>query len=414
MKSNHSSIQQSSSIRRFWFAVVLGSMTAIGPLSIDMYLPALPSLTSELGTTTSLAQLSLTACLLGIAMGQLFVGPVSDRRGRKKPLMVSLVFYALSSLLCVFSPNIGVLVFLRFIQGASGAGGIVISRAMVRDLFSGSDMTKFVSLLMLINGVAPILAPVAGGQLLQFTSWRGVFVVLCVLSLLMLLAAIFGLPETLADENQSKGGVKHTLFTYKSLLKDKIFMGYAASQGLVMAAMFAYISGSPFVVQNVFGASPQAFSLFFAVNGLGIIIASQITGKLAGKVSETALLKAGLSIAVFGGISLLVISAFAPSLYGILAALFLAVSSVGIVSTTSFSLAMQNQQRSAGSASALLGLLPFILGGLAAPLVGIGGESSAIGMGLIIAVCEVGAFLSFLLLTRNPDFEKVKQSKDAV
>ncbi|WHY74758.1 multidrug effflux MFS transporter [Fictibacillus enclensis] len=394
-------IQQEPASKRIWLAVILGSMTAIGPLSIDMYLPALPSLTHDLHTSSSSAQLSLTACLLGIAVGQLFVGPISDRRGRKKPLLIALAFYALSSLLCVFSPNIALLIFLRFVQGASGAGGIVISRAMVRDLYSGPEMTKFVSLLMLINGVAPILAPVAGGQLLQFTSWRGVFVVLCLLSLLMLFGAVFGLRETLQEKNQSSGGIRHTLNTYKKLLGDRRFMGYAASQGFVMAAMFAYISGSPFVIQNVFGASPQTFSLFFAINGLGIIIASQIAGKLAGKVSETAMLRSGLLLALTGGLLLLIVSSVTESLFGILCSLFLSVSSVGIVSTASFSLAMQNQQRAAGSASALLGLLPFILGGAAAPLVGLSPAHPELSMAAVIAVCELLAIVLYLALTKG-------------
>ncbi|MED2973784.1 multidrug effflux MFS transporter [Fictibacillus sp. B-59209] len=399
--SPYSAIQQSSTSKRLWLALILGSMTAIGPLSIDMYLPALPNLTKELSTTSSAAQLSLTACLLGIAVGQLFVGPISDRRGRKSPLQIALGLYAVSSLLCVFAPNISILIFLRFVQGASGAGGIVISRAMVRDLFSGPDMTKFVSLLMLINGIAPILAPVAGGQLLQFTSWRGVFIVLCALSLLMLLAAFFGLQETLSAENQTSGGIKQTLTTYKKLLSDRVFMGYAASQGLVMAAMFAYISGSPFVIQYVFGASPQAFSVFFAINGVGIIIASQIAGKLAGKVSETALLRSGLLIALGGSILMVIVSLATKSLFGLLISLFLTVSSVGIVSTASFSLAMQNQQKAAGSASALLGLLPFILGGIAAPLVGLWGSNPAGSMAFIIALCEAIAFVLYFFLTKK-------------
>ncbi|EIT86737.1 drug resistance transporter [Fictibacillus macauensis ZFHKF-1] len=391
---------EENTTRRFSFAIILGALTAIGPLSIDMYLPALPKLATELATPVSFAQLSLTACLLGIAAGQVVIGPLSDRRGRKMPLLVSLFVYALASLWCVFSQHIVMLIVLRFIQGAAGAGGIVIARAMVRDLFSGTEMTKFVSLLTLINGAAPILAPVIGGQLLHFTSWRGIFVTLFLLSLVMIISAAIGLPETLAKENKAVGGMKETLITYGKLVRDRQFMGYASAQGFVMAAMFAYISGSPFVLQTVFHVSPQGFSLLFALNGLGIILGSAIAGKLAGTVKEESILKGGLLLAVVGSLLMLVVTWPTHHLIGLLIALFLTVSSVGVVSTASFTLAMEKQQRSAGAAAALLGLLPFILGGVLAPLVGLGHDLAAT-MSLVIALCEGIGFLLFITLTRQ-------------
>jgi DHA1 family bicyclomycin/chloramphenicol resistance-like MFS transporter len=287
------------------------------------------------------------------------------------------------------------------VQGLAGGGGIVISRAIVRDLYSGTELTRFFSLLMLVNGVAPILAPVVGGQLLKFTSWRGVFIVLCVLSLIMLAASLFGVKETLLQENRASGGIKDTFSTFGKIFRDRMFMGYALAQGFAMGAMFAYISGSPFVIQTLFGASPQMFSIIFAINGIGIILASQITGKLAGKIKESSLLSAGLAIAGIGGFGLLFMVFIHAGLIGILIPLFLVVSSVGVISTTSFALAMQNQQKSAGSASALLGLLPFILGSIMAPLVGIGEGKSAFPMGLIIALCELAAILFCFLLTRR-------------
>lgn len=400
MKELDAALYTSVKSRRLWMAIVLGALSAIGPLSIDMYLPSLPILTEELHTTTSLAQLSLTAFLLGIALGQLLVGPISDRRGRRTPLIIALTIYVVSSLLCASASSIWMLIVLRFIQGASGAGGIVISRAMVRDLYSGSEMTKFVSLLMLINGAAPILSPVVGGQLLEVTSWRGIFIVLGVLSVVMLLSSIFGVPETLSAQNRSNGGIKATISTYQTLIRDRTFMGYALSQGFVMAAMFGYISGSPFVIQNIFGASPQMFSLFFAINGIGIIIASQVTGRLAGKISECKLFTIGIGIAAGGGLLLLLMILAGAGLAGILLSLFLVVSSVGVVTTAGFSLAMQNQQRAAGSAAALLGLLPFILGALIAPLVGLGGGQTALPMGIVIASCEMAAIACYVFLTK--------------
>ncbi|GKS09757.1 Bcr/CflA family drug resistance efflux transporter [Paenibacillus chitinolyticus] len=387
--------------RKFTLAVILGSLSAFGPLSLDMYLPALPKLADDLHTTASLAQLSLTSCLLGLAIGQVFAGSISDIKGRRGPLMIGLAVYTAASLLCAIVPSVWGLIVLRFIQGMAGSAGIVLSRAVVRDMYSGPELTRFFSLLMLINGVAPILAPIAGGQLLQFTSWQGVFIVLALIGVIMLLASWKGLPETLPPGRRTKGGVKQTVATFKTLLRDRIFMGYALSQGLVAAAMFAYISGSPFVIQNIFGASPQMFSLFFAINGLGIILAGQIAGRLAGRVSETKLLISGLIIAGLGGVTLLAMILAGAGLTAILIPLFFVVSSVGIVNTAGFSLAMQNYGHSAGSASALLGLLSFIFGGLVAPLVGIAGSGTAVPMGIVIAASDVGAILCYYFMVKR-------------
>ncbi|MGE7602102.1 multidrug effflux MFS transporter [Peribacillus sp. NPDC097675] len=387
--------------KKLWLALMLGSFAAIGPLSLDMYLPGLPTLANDLKSTTSLAQLSLTACLLGLALGQIYLGPLSDAKGRRIPLIISLSVYSVSSLLCAFSPSIEILLLLRFIQGTAGAGGIVISRANVRDLFSGTDLTKFFSMLMLVNGAAPILAPVFGGQLLQFTSWRGVFVVICALSVLMVAAAFWGIKETLSEDLRSVGGVTNTMRTFGDLLKNRVFMGYAFSQGFVTAAMFAYISGSPFILQNIYDITPQTFSVIFAINGMGIIIASQVTGRLAGKIKEERLLQIGLCLALFGGIFLLVSIILGVGNAGILIALFLSVSSVGIVGTTSFALAMQDQKKTAGSASALIGLFPFVLGSFMAPLVGIGGDDSPLPMGIVMVSCHVIAMSSYLFIARG-------------
>ncbi|WP_207637564.1 multidrug effflux MFS transporter [Desulfotruncus alcoholivorax] len=381
-------------------AIVLGALSAFGPLSIDMYLPSLPSLAKDLSAGASLTQLSLTACLLGIALGQVLAGSQSDVRGRRIPLMVGLITFFVSSLLCAISPSIWRLILLRFIQGLAGSAGIVISRAIVRDLYSGTEMTKFFALLMLVNGVGPILAPIIGGQLLQLTTWRGVFIVLSIVGIVMLLAVLFGLPETLPVQLRSKAGITNTLSTYRSLVSDPVFMGYALPQGLVVAAMFAYISGSPFVIQDIFGASPQLFSIFFAINGLGIIIAGQITGRLAGRISVAKLFVIGLGMASIGSVSLLIMILIGAGLSGILPTLFVVVSSVGIVGTAGSSLAMENYGHSAGSAAALLGLLSFIFGAFVAPLVGLGGRSTAVPMGVVIAVADVGSLVFYAVLKR--------------
>ncbi len=400
MNQANATINETNSNRYVYLMIViLGSLSAFGPLTIDMYLPALPALSGELHTSTSLAQLSLTACLIGLALGQVVVGPYSDIHGRRKPLVISLLLYTVASILCMLTTSIWGLIGLRFIQGLAGAAGMVISRASVRDMFSGTELTKFFSMLMLVNGLAPILAPVAGGQLLQVMSWRGVFGVLAVIGALMVFSVIFGLKETLPMEQRKSGGLKEVISTFGRLLKDRIFVGYMLAQGFVMSAMFAYISGSTFVLQDIYGLSPQAFSLVFALNGIGIIIATQVTGRLSGKVKESRLLVWGLSQALISSLMLILIFILNAPVVFVCILLFFIVSSVGIVNTTVFSLAMENQARNAGSASALLGLLPFLLGAAVAPLVGLG--EGALPMAFVIACCELIAVVSYWILVRR-------------
>ncbi|MFJ7975534.1 multidrug effflux MFS transporter [Peribacillus sp. NPDC096379] len=396
-----------SKSKRLWLALILGTLSAFGPLSLDMYLPALPVLADDLNTTTSYAQLSLTACMVGLAIGQIFAGPLSDVRGRRKPLLAGLLLYILSSLLCIIAPSIGIFVILRFIQGVAGAVGIVISRAIVRDLYSGTELTKFFALLMLVNGAAPILAPIAGGQLLEFTSWRGIFFVLSLIGMITLFFVISGLGETLPSERRSKGGLKQTFLTFRKIMGDRLFMGYALSQGLIGAGLFAYIAGSPFVLQNIYQLSPQMFSLCFAVNGFGIIIVTQLTGKLATRFGETRLLIIGLGLSAGAGISLFIMILLNAGLFGILIPLFILVSCVGMINTSTFSLAMKDQANSAGSASALIGLMTFLFGGIVAPFVGIGGENTALPMGIIIAIADVGALVIYFVLVGR--FKQTKQ-----
>jgi DHA1 family bicyclomycin/chloramphenicol resistance-like MFS transporter len=386
-------------------AFILGGLVSFGPLSIDMYLPAFPAISKELHTTTSLVQLSLTFCMLGLALGQLIAGPISDRIGRRTPLIVGLILYALASVLCAFSPSVWFLIAMRLLQGLGGAAGIVIANAMARDLFSGSELTRFFTLLALINGTAPVLAPVIGGQLLRAMDWQGVFVVLTLFGVVMLLAVVFFLPDTLPAKQRQTGGVKQTFISFGRLLGDRSFMGYALSLGFVLGAMFAYIAGSPFILQDIYGASPQMFSLFFAINSIGIIAASQITGKLAKKISGDRLLAVGIGLAAVSSVILLIaIMAHAP-LPVFLVPLFFVVSSVGLVASTSYSLALQNQGKRAGTASAVLGVMTFLVGGIAAPLVGIAGSTTAVPMGIIIVIAEIGAVVCYLGMARTRRIE---------
>ncbi|HFK2930792.1 TPA: multidrug effflux MFS transporter [Clostridioides difficile] len=390
--------------RRLTLILILGSLAALGPLSIDMYLPAFPDMSRSFDASASLIQLSLTACMLGMALGQLIVGPLSDVRGRKRPLMVALLAYLLASLACAMAPTIEVLIALRFIQGAAGASGIVISRAIVRDLFDGPELTRFFAALSLVNGTAPILAPVIGGQILRFGDWHFVFYLLAILSTMMLLAVALRLPETLPLERRVEGNLTTTLKTFGRLLTDRVFIGYAFAQAFVMGAMFAYISGSPFVLQNIYGASPQQFSFLFGLNGIGIILAAQIAGRLAGRVDSERLMRISLTIVASASILLFLALTLTEQLIFVMIPLFFVVSSVGLISTLGFTLAMQNYGSTAGSASALLGLLPMLVGSFVSPLVGIMGEQSAVPMGLIIMTLDCLALILYYgLIVRRPN-----------
>ena len=398
MELEQQKVQQQN---KAFIVFILGTLAAFAPLSIDMYLPAFPILTNEFHTSASMIQLSLTFFLLGASLGQLFTGPLSDVFGRRKPLLIGLSIYAITSLLCVFTDSIELFILLRLIQGLAGSAGMVISRAIVRDLYSGKEMTKFFSLLALVNGMAPILAPIIGAQLLKFFPWQAVFITLTIIGAVIFAFVLWGLKETLPVEERSQGGFLQTLNTFRQLLTNLHFMGYVLSFGFVAAAMFAYISGSSFVIQYVYGASADTFSIVFAINGIGIVIASQVTGKLSEWIEEKKLLLAGVFMSFTGGLSLFLLILLKVELIFILPSLFLTVSSVGVVNTTSFSLALQNNRNIAGSASALLGVMSLLVGAIVAPLVGVAGEDTAVPMGIVICISSFGAVLSYFSLVRS-------------
>lgn len=387
--------------RRVWLAVLLGSLTATAPLALDMYLPALPQLSQDLQASTSQTQLSLTFCLLGLALGQLLAGPISDACGRKLPLMAGLIIYIIATVLCALTDSIYALIGLRFIQGLAGSAGIVIARAIVRDYYSGSEMTKFFALLMLVNGVAPIAAPVIGGQLLRFTSWHGVFLLLGILGAVQLLFVLAKLSESLPEERRQTGGIRKTLDSMGSLLGDRLFMGYVCSQGLLMASMFAYISGSPFVLQDLYGLSPQAFSAVFAVNSIGLIIANQVSARMCVRFGERKMLQVALGVAAVGSVAFFMMVQSGAGLIGVLPALFVVVICVGLAGPASTSLSLQEQGHRAGSASALAGVTQMGLGASVTPIVGLAGSGTAAPLAMVILCCGVGAGLCYVWLVRG-------------
>ncbi|MBY0198702.1 Bcr/CflA family multidrug efflux MFS transporter [Priestia megaterium] len=398
--------------KRIQLAILLGSLGLLGPFTIDTYLPSFPTIVKDFHTTATLVQISLTACLLGLGAGQLFIGPLSDVKGRRKPLLLFLCLYLLASLTCSFSPNIYFLIVARFVQGFSAAGGLVVSRAIVRDLFSGKELTKFFTLIVLVGNLGPIVAPIAGGAILSFTKWNGVFIVLACIGAILIFMVSLKLPETLPPEKRVPSNLPQLMSNFGSLFKEREFMGYAFTQGFTTAGIFAYVSGIPFVYQNIYHVSPQQFSLLFGVNGLGLIIGSQLVGRLADYISERTFLKIGLGISIAAGAILLIALLLKAPLIAVAIPIFFFVSSISIIGTTSFALAIESQGHIAGSASALLGLLPFLLGSLSAPLVGIAGSYTGVPMGVTIFGASLLAFLSYFILVRKRSV-KMQRPNDA-
>jgi MFS transporter, DHA1 family, multidrug resistance protein len=381
--------------------LLLGALSTFGPLSMDLYLPGLPSMARDLSAPAWAAQLTITTSMLGLAGGQLVAGPISDARGRRGPLLAGLTAYMLASLLCAMAPTIWVLLALRLVQGAAGAAGIVIARAIVRDLHSGVAAARFFAMLMLVAGLAPILAPLVGGQLLHVTDWRGIFVVLAGIGGALLLAAWWSLPDTLAPADRHAGGLRATLRVFGGLVRDRAFMGYTLAMGLSFGAMATYISGSPFVLEDIHGVSPQLFSVIFAVNAGGLVVASQVSRATVARAGPRRLLIIGTATSAIGGVGVLAAVVFDLGLAALLPGFFLVVASLGLVLPNSSALALADHPRTAGSASALLGLSQFAIGAAAAPLAGVGGSDTALPLAIVAATLSVSGLACLLVLTRH-------------
>lgn len=379
--------------RRSWplpLLLVLAGLSAFAPLVTDLYLPALPRLGRDLGVSPSSVEVTLTTCVIGIALGQLLVGPLSDAAGRRRPLMAGLVLFVASSLGCAAAPSISVLDFLRLLQGISGATGIVIARAMVRDMYSGVDAARLYATLGAIIPLAPILAPSIGGAILLVTSWRGIFVVQAGIGLALLAASVWLTHETLAPADRQSGTVRGALATYGDLMRSPRYSRVVAAGSLGFAGFFAYISASSFVYQSVLGFSAQAFGLLFAVNGLGLLLTNVANARLVRTVPPERLLRAGLRTIATSGM-LTAISAIAGlGAWALLPLMFVTVCSVGLIMSNSITLAMALESHRAGSAAALFGAAQFVVGAAVAPIVGVAG-ASAVPMGIVMAVSGVTA-----------------------
>lgn len=385
-------------IKRFWLVFILGTISATGPLSIDLYLPALPEMTQNLQTQASLIQLSLSACLLGLAIGQLISGPLSDRYGRKKPLMIGFFIFALVSLLIAISHSVYLLIGLRFIQGLAGASGQVLSRAIASDLFSGPLLTKFYSLLSAVNGIFPVISPIIGGYMIKYVNWQGIFLLLALIGLIVTLAIWVGIKETLPQSSRISGSPVDSIIAMLKLLKGAKFLKLIIASGLVYGGLFSYISASSFVFQNYFHMTVANFGFLYAMNGIGIAIGSAIPGLLATRVSETKQIQFILG-STFMTACLLMLSWFLfNQLLVVVGLVLLTVCQFGMLFTLTTSVVMNLSLKNSGGISALLGLSQNAIGGLMSPMVGIMGSQTYLPMATAIAGC-IG--LSFILFTQT-------------
>lgn len=348
--------------------VLLGLLSAFGPFVTDMYLPGLPSMTVYFDTTASLVQLGITTAMLGLAFGQVIIGPLSDKYGRKLPLMASLWLFILSTIACIFSWNIGAFIFFRFLQGIAGAGGIVISRSVATDCYSGKELAKAFAMISAVNGLAPILAPVGGGIMLKFTNWLGIFAFLLFIGIVLILLCL-KLKESLPAERRITVPAFSSFHNFIPLLGKREFMGYVLIQAFTFGTIFAYISSSPFILQEHYRLSPLAYSLCFAINAVALIIGTASAGRFRnirkGVVTGVA---GSFVLSIFTGVTLWLEM---PIIYFEIA-LFLTLAFGGIVLPTSTALALDTERQNAGTASAIFGAISFLAGGIVSPLVGIG------------------------------------------
>jgi DHA1 family bicyclomycin/chloramphenicol resistance-like MFS transporter len=395
--------------RHVQLIVVLGSLIALGPLTIDMYLPAFPQLADELDTTAASVQLTLTGMLGGLAVGQLLIGPLSDAFGRRRPLLAGLVLHALASLVCALAPTVEVLAAVRVVQGFAGAAISVVALATVRDLFSGLAVARTMSRLMLVIGLAPIVAPSLGGFILEVTDWRGIFVVLAGAAALLIVVALVGLRETLPVERRRSARVGATLRTYRSLLRDRTFVALVLMGGLMFASIFAYVSGASFVLQEGFGLSQRSFGLVFGANALALTVLSQVNPSMIRRFGQVDVLTGAILVSMLASAALVVTGVTgAGGLAGALVPLMVILGAAGLAMPNTPSLALNRHGEAAGTASAMLGFTQFGVGALVAPLVGLFGSTTSVPMGAVmLAVTGLAAVLMFAVVRRDPSVRAV-------
>ncbi|MGY2262840.1 multidrug effflux MFS transporter [Pseudomonas sp. SDO55104_S430] len=380
--------------------LILGALSAFGPLAIDFYLPAFPAMAQAFGTDENHVQLTLAAYFLGLSIGQLGYGPVADRFGRRIPLLAGVALFTLASFACAYAPSLEWLIGARFVQALGGCAGMVISRAVVSDKCDAVGAAKVFSQLMLVMGLAPILAPMLGGLLVNTSGWQSIFLALTGFSALAGLAVAFGLPESL-PANIPRQPLSGALRQYGRLLKDQVYLGHALTGGIAIAGMFSYIAGSPFVFIKLYGVPAEHFGWLFGANAAGFILVAQVNARLLSRRGPAFLLARAVWVYLAAGLTLLAVSALhTEKLWPLLIPLFICISSLGCILPNASACAMNGQGARAGSASALLGCLQFSVAAGAAALVGVLHDGSAMPMALVISLC--GALVAgAAMLTRR-------------
>jgi MFS transporter, DHA1 family, multidrug resistance protein len=379
---------------RLELIVLLGVLTVFAPLATDMYLPALPTLEREFNTSTLGVQATLATFFIGFAVGQIFFGPITDRFGRRPPLYAGLLLFAAASFGCAVAPSIEALTVLRFVQAFGACAGGVISRAMVRDLFDPRESAKIYGALMLVTGLAPMLAPLFGGYFLITFGWHSIFLVMALLGLFCLVAAHLRLPETHVPNEAHSLSFLRILFSYGRLLRHRTYLGFALTSSCCMGCIFAYIAGSPFVLIELYGVPAEHFGWFFGSNAAGFVVMAQINGRLVQRFSPGTLLRFGTGLQVNAALVVLAAAVTGVGgLWGLAVPLFLVVAAIGLVLPNSAALAMAPHGAIAGLASALLGVMQFGVGGIVALAVGLLSNHTALPMAAVMTACAVSAFI---------------------
>ena len=380
------------------FVLLLGALTAIGPFTIDLYLAAFPRIADEFGTSPARVQLTITATLAGLAIGQLLIGSLSDALGRRRPLIGGLVLYVLASAAIIVAPSVEVLAAMRFVQGLAAAAGMVLSMAIVRDRFSGIQVGKVLARLMLVVGVAPIVAPVIGSFMLGLGSWRWQFGVLTAFGIVLLGLAVFVLPESLPVERRRSGGVRPALRTYRSLLRDRTFMLLTLVSGFFMAAIFTYVSSATFVFQDQFGLSVSGFALVFTAGAAALTAGTQVNGALIGRYTPAQILRVAVLAGAAVATVMLVTAILELGMWPLVVTLVLTLFTAGFVLPSVPTIALNANPDRAGSASALLGSFQFGVGAVVAPLTGLFGDVSALSLAVVIFGAVIAATAVFLVV----------------
>jgi DHA1 family bicyclomycin/chloramphenicol resistance-like MFS transporter len=388
--------------------LILGALSAFGPLAIDFYLPGFPAIALAFGTDEKHVQLTLASYFLGLSIGQLAYGPVADRFGRRIPLLFGVGLFTLASLACAFAPNLEWLIGARFVQALGGCAGMVLSRAIVSDKCNPVESAKVFSQLMLVMGLAPILAPMLGGLLVNVYGWQSIFLVLTVFSALSSLAVALGLPESMPADHPRQP-LSGAFAQYRRLLGDRVFLGHALTGGIAIAGMFSYIAGSPFVFIKLYGVPPEHYGWLFGINAAGFILTAQVNARMVGRFGPAWLLSRAVWVYLAAALVLLLIASLhTERLWPLLVPLFVYIASLGYIIPNSSACAMTGQGRRAGSASALLGCLQFSVAAGAAALVGLLHDGTAVPMATVISLCGV------LAVTLAMSTRRLQKKRDAV